>query len=375
MATCRPSSNELVLLLVNSLPFGATGSVAAFLRISMFLWYVGMAGLKLAWTAFYDDYTVLSREDCAKNAAWGAECLFDMLGVLFAKEGKKATQFDTCFNSLGVVFDLQQVVNRVVFVGHTEARRVELSETLKEMLASGRYNSKALERLRGRLMWFENFVCGRQANFLVACLGKFMADSKNSRPLEDELKVALNRLLVRVENSKPVEISKRVLDTWIIFTDGACEKRSSVGGVLVSPTGRAVAMFGDNLPIEFESVFFQDSSHPIYEVELLPLLIAIVLWGSWVDKAQLVCYLDNDAARAGLIRGSGATKMSDGIIQLFCEFEAVLQLKSWFSRVPSHSNISDGPSRLEFGSLLALGCIRAIVPWKEISSKVLSRLI
>ena len=89
VATSQPSASELVLLMVNSLPFGATSSVAAFLRISMFLWYIGMAGLKLAWTAFYDDYTLLSREDCAKNAGWGAECLFDMLGVLFAREGKK----------------------------------------------------------------------------------------------------------------------------------------------------------------------------------------------------------------------------------------------------------------------------------------------
>ena len=88
VATCEPSASELVLL-VNSLPFGATGSVAAFLRISMFLWYVGMAGLKLAWTAFYDDYTLISREDCAKNASWAAECLFDMLGVFLQRRAKR----------------------------------------------------------------------------------------------------------------------------------------------------------------------------------------------------------------------------------------------------------------------------------------------
>ena len=56
--------------MVNALPFGATGSVSAFLRISMFLWFVGVVGLKLAWTSFYDDYTLVSREDCAKNTAW-----------------------------------------------------------------------------------------------------------------------------------------------------------------------------------------------------------------------------------------------------------------------------------------------------------------
>jgi hypothetical protein len=184
----------------------------------------------------------------------------------------------------------------------------------------------------------------------------------------------LGRILTRVETSKPVEVSRRILETWLLFTDGACENKSSVGGVLVSPRGQPIAMFGDTLPAEFERVFYQNSAHPIYEVELLPLLISIFLWGSWIDKAQFVCYLDNDAARSGLIKGSGATKLADAIIQLFCESEATLQLKSWFSRVPSHSNISDGPSRLQFEPLLSLGCLRVDIPWGEIASKVSSRL-
>ena len=92
-------------------------------------------------------------------------------------------------------------------------------------------------------------------------------------------------------------------------------------------------------------------------------------------RQSSVCLLSElDAARAGLIRGSGATKLADGIIKLFCEFEAVLQLKSWFSRVPSHSNISDGLSRLDFRLLLSLGCLKVDVPWGEIASKVSSRL-
>ena len=171
-------------------------------------------------------------------------------------------------------------------------------------------------------MWFENFVCGRQG---------YISESKSSLPIGDDLREVLGRILTRVETSKPDEVSGRILETWLLFTDGACENKSSVGGVLVSPRGQPIAMFGDTLPAEFERVFYQNSAHPIYEVELLPLLISIFLWGSWVDKAQFVCYLDNDAARSGLIKGSGATKLADAIIQLFCESEATLQLKSWFS--------------------------------------------
>jgi hypothetical protein len=57
VATRHPTTSELVLLMVNALPFGATGSVSGFLRVSMFLWFLGMMGARLAWTCFYDDYT------------------------------------------------------------------------------------------------------------------------------------------------------------------------------------------------------------------------------------------------------------------------------------------------------------------------------
>ena len=71
------------------------------------------------------------------------------VGSFFAKEGKKVTQFDMRFNSLGVVFDLQCMVDRPVFVGHTESRRLELAESLKDMLERGDYSAKSIERLRG----------------------------------------------------------------------------------------------------------------------------------------------------------------------------------------------------------------------------------
>ena len=177
VATRKPTTSEIVLLMVNALPFGATGSVSGFLRVSMFLWFLGVVGLRLAWTSFYDDYidyTMISREDCASNAAWSAECLFDLVGILYAKEGKKATTFDNVFGSLGVVFDLSEISHGTIFLVHTEGRRNELVATIEEMLRSRSFTAKCVERLRGRLLWYENFVCGRQANVLVASLSKFI---------------------------------------------------------------------------------------------------------------------------------------------------------------------------------------------------------
>lgn len=229
-----------------------------------------MIGLRLAWTCFYEVYTMISRDDCANNAAWGAECLFELLGILYAKEGKKATQFDKVFGSLGVIFDFSLISKRTFSLSHTDLRREELAETLETLLRKNCYNAKTIERLRGRLLWFENFVCGRQANIWVARLGKFVNGVRHMQQLPDGLKETLVQLLDRVKSCAPIQISTKLFSTWICFTDRACESRASVGAVLVDPAGRAAFTFGGELPLSLEDFFYKESKHPIYEVELLP---------------------------------------------------------------------------------------------------------
>eukprot|EP00435_Cladocopium_sp_Y103_P072753 s158_g41.t1 len=75
------------LLGVNALPFGAAGSVNAFLRISMALWFVGTVGLRLRWTVFYDDFTLICKKRLSNCTSIAAEALFDLFGMWYAKEG------------------------------------------------------------------------------------------------------------------------------------------------------------------------------------------------------------------------------------------------------------------------------------------------
>ena len=43
------------------------------------------------------------------------------------------------------------------------------------------------------------------------------------------------------------------------------------------------------------------SSNPIYELEIAPILVAVSLWRQILQGSQLVCYLDNEAARFSYI--------------------------------------------------------------------------
>ena len=141
-----PQQNRTRVYGVNSLPFGATGSVPSFLRCAAAFWLLGARGLGLAWTNYFDDYPMFSKEDCSETADQVAADFFDLLSVLFAREGKKATAFAQVFKALGLLFDLSRFGEGEVFITHTPERCEELKSTIEAILTAD--NLPHAERLR-----------------------------------------------------------------------------------------------------------------------------------------------------------------------------------------------------------------------------------
>ena len=90
-----------------------------------------------------------------------------------------------------------------------------------------------------------------------------------------------------------------------------------------------------------------------------------------MQLAHVVFYLDNDAARAALCKGCGGTRLVRRIVQHVMEDESRLKLNSWYARVPSHSNISDGLSRMDCTEVLQLGPTEVKADWDFILESLL----
>ena len=68
------------------------------------------------------------------------------------------------------------------------------------------------------------------------------------------------------------------------------ELRTAVwGGVLVSPHGSVLQFFGGEIPCDFMAQLLLRSRNPIYELEVMLVLIAALLWGNTCEFAQ-VCW-------------------------------------------------------------------------------------
>ena len=265
---------------VNALPFGAVGSVQGFLRAAISIWTIGLRVLSLCWSSYFDDYPCLSRIELARSTEYAMTSLFKLLGVQYAAEGKKATEFTGIFKMLGLQVDLATSSQSQLLLGHTDERRKELFEGIQRLLTQDHISFKDIERLRGRMIFFEGYAFGRIANWAHKALSRALASGGDRVPLDFHLRRALELLSRRVMDATPLCIHGSKLQTWLVFTDGAYEGGiGSVGGVLVAPDGRAVEHFGDTVPDRIIQWLCAESRNPIYELEVLPCLIAAQIWG------------------------------------------------------------------------------------------------
>lgn len=346
--------------LVRALPFGATGSVAGFLRIAASLTYIGLYGLDVIWTNFFDDYTAICRASEKRNVEFYVTALFRLLGITYADEGDKAPEFSETFHSLGLNFDLSSFSKGFFQLSHTDRRRQELCEAMGGLLQGKKCSPKVLESLHGRLVWFGSFVFGRKLNIFVRTISAFSTRAVRTVSIEGELEWALKGLIKAMESFKPAKIDRCICSTWLIFSDGALElvegrPFASVGAVLVSPQGSIAEFFGLEVPPSLLGELLEDSKHPIYEIEILAALVALLEWSALVKASQVVIYIDNEACRSAFIQGVGATTHAKLLLSVFDDLECVNRLICWFGRVPSHSNISDKPSRLVFDDPILSG--------------------
>jgi len=73
---------------------------------------------------------------------------------------------------------------------------------------------------------------------------------------------------------------------------------ASIGGILLNPSGKVVSYFGAYISGSLLDVFLGESKHPIYELEIFTVVVAIRAWSKFIMGKVVFHYLDNVALPA-----------------------------------------------------------------------------
>ena len=94
-----------------------------------------------------------------------------------------------------------------------------------------------------------------------------------------------------------------------------------------------------------------DKKHIIGLVELYAVVLARYHWNALLKGRRVVFFVDNIPSMRSLIKGTSTDRQWRRLLRSIELIETEGPTYSWSARVPSDSNIADGPSRDDYNDL------------------------
>jgi hypothetical protein len=314
----------------------------------------------MVWTVYYDDYPAITPLSLAANTQMTMRVLFDLLGWQVAwGDEKKDLPFSQSFTALGVVIGLEHMKEKRITVANKPSRIKAMVELVEEVLSQQSLAPSLAAELAGKFNYAEGQIFGRIARPSLSVLFG-VASGRVPRAMSGDLSTALRWLSERVARAAP-----RTLDCTgeqrplLLFTDGAAEgvnrQDVTIGGVLIDTVTQITRFYGCAVDPSLVRCWQSGGSQQVIgQGELLPVLLSRRLWKEEMQGRRVFAFVDNDSARDSLVAAFSPSAHSMNIIYRFLEMDLSSVSHFWFARVPSKSNIADGPSRLDFDEVSAL---------------------
>lgn len=309
---------------MKALPFGASKSVYGFLRVAHSIWWPDAK----CWRSLGQISLMTSARSAeSESLSIMVNQFFRLLGWTVSS-GEKDLPFAEKFKALGVEIDLSAWKSGEVRFSNTPQRIAELTETISQILDSRKLTPQDALSLRGRMQFAHSQLWGRSAKLCLNAVTTH-AYSEHGNNVCEKLAHFLEVFRDRLKTSKPRVATPAWDSPMFVFTDASFspdDKRwpCGLGGVLLGFPGKSTVIF---------------------EAEMLALLVGFVLWKRHLRNRPCVFYIDNNSSRDVAISGRARTQPGSTLVAELLKLEDENCTNSWFARVPSVSNIADGPSR------------------------------
>ncbi|CAE7196317.1 unnamed protein product [Symbiodinium sp. CCMP2592] len=335
----------------NALMFGASASVFAFVRVSRSLWWIINKCLKVPCACYFDDYPLFNPTSSATSVDQDVSQLLDLLGWRHAKSGAKGKPFDSSFDVLGTRLDLGEILSGKIVLANKVGRAEKILEKVSTAsLGNGSFR-QSLQVLIGHLNFASGFFAGRALRHVAYDLNQLL--NKDWLSAKDSLDELGSRISLILQSTPPRTLMcNRVRQPILVWTDGSWEKGiAGIGAVEWDPIASKGAVWAGRIPNRITAQWLRTEDHTqeqiISQVELYAMaLIRHLRKEAWTHR-RIILFCDNEAARFTSIKGGSSSHSMNLLVQAWDHPNLSHPAYLWIERVPSFSNIADGPSRAE----------------------------
>ena len=277
LAVYDPTEDKPKVFRQLAVPFGSTKAVYFFLRVARALWTILVKGALVPTTNYFDDFVLLALNGDRSSCSYAFNEVMKLLGWKLSED--KTTEWNTSFEALGVLFEIDQTGSGVLRVKNTERRRKELTSSIAGFLDSGMMTQKEALQLRGRLQFAQAQFFGRLGR---RCLNEITRHAYSGRlKLSTSSKERLEEFGKFLSAAQPRLVGQVSCRTFMILTDAAFEKETrtgGLGGVLLTGSGSALSYF--SVPIsehQADALSAHEEQTIIYELEMFGVLVELKL--------------------------------------------------------------------------------------------------
>jgi hypothetical protein len=341
----NPEESGAKFFISDALMFGASASVYAFNRAARAIWHIATKWLRILALQFYDDFPCLEVESLSTSARFCFEALLKCLGWKVSESEDKCFPFSSVFKMLGVNAELTNLEMGRLVISNYESRITDIMDLLNGFIQTKKMGSAMAATTFGRLTFALSSCFGKGAAPGLRLLSRCSSSGQNMVLKEKEL-LQLELIRLFIQNLKPREIDFNAQDDAVlVFTDAAYENQRATYGVFIIMDGARWTAAGEVPESLLRNWTSQGIQQVITQAELYPVLLVRLALGEQLIHRKTVYYIDNDAARFGLIKADSPSSSCFSIIKAFYSVEVHYPSQPWFARVPTHSNVAYAPSR------------------------------
>ena len=350
-------NNDIVYCIVPGHNFGLTSAVLNFNRLPHFMISAARCLLGICAEHYFDDVDTAEPSFCLGSGQRAAVFFFNKGVCGFNFEDKKHVEMDLDNEFLGVVTDFDAWHDGIVKMDITKKRRI----SIKAIVAGINESQSLPSGLAGTLFGKSRFAISPCFSSVgTACLHPFMTRSYTARitAITPELRDSLEFIDFLMDHLRAFTLPTLppAGDKVVIFTDASGKKRTPtraprghLGFVCFHPifgTWHSDCAMPPSMVTLFDKIKMRKTYIGHFEM-IAAIVPFLTLPAEWFKHQDVELWIDNSQALGCFIKGYAGTFDCAKLVNLFKLAIARLQLRSIFiDYVPSESNISDIPSRI-----------------------------